>query len=381
MKLMMEKRNDVLAEIEQILATAETEGRVLSEEEIAKLKELKAEAEKVDADMKAVEEARALTIVEEKEENLTEEEMEKREMDKTMEIREQEINEFAGAIRNVDTRALTSGTHGAVIPTAVADQIIVKMRAKSSVLDKATIYNEIGQLKLVKGNEFVADYIDENTDLSETDTPLTAIVLDNYTIGALIVVPKSLINMTNIDLVDYVTTRVANALANKVEKELLVGTASKIDGCSKTTNTAELTAECTLAELIKVQAKTVGTKAEECMWVVSREMFEDLASKVDQIGRPYMVQGFDTTGAVVNKLLGSKVEVSDALEGKALYYGDFSGLAVKISQKAEVQVLKEKFATKNALGVVGFIGVDAKVQSDEKIVKATVAPSLLKSKK
>ena len=86
-----------------------------------------------------------------------------------------------------------------------------------------------------------------------------------------------------------------------------------------------------------------------------------------------MVQGFDTTGAVVNKLLGAKVEVSDALEGKALYYGDFSGLAVKISQKAEVQVLKEKFATKNALGVVGFIGVDAKVQSDEKIVKVTVA--------
>ena len=38
-----------------------------------------------------------------------------------------------------------------------------------------------------------------------------------------------------------------------------------------------------------------------------------------------------------------------------------------------VIVLKEKYATKNALGVVGFIGIDAKVQSDEKIVKVTVA--------
>lgn len=381
MKMMIEKRNDVLAEIEQILATAEHEVRVLTEEEVARLKELKAETEKVDADIKAVEEARALTMVEEKEEKLTEEEMEKREMDKTMEIREQEINQFAEVLKTGEVRALTASANGAVIPTAVADQIIVKMRAKSSVLDKATIYNEIGQLKIVKGNEFVADYIDENTDLSETDAPLSAIVLDNFTIGALVVVSKSLINMTNIDIVDYVTTQIANALANKVEKELLVGTASKIDGCSKTTNTAELTADCALAELIKVQAKAIGTKAEECMWVVSREMFEDLASKVDGIGRPYMVQGFDTAGAVVNKLLGAKVEVTDALEGKALYYGDFSGLAVKISQKAEVQVLREKFATKNALGVVGFIGVDAKVQSDEKIVKATVAPSLLKAKK
>lgn len=372
MKLMMEKRNDVLDEIEQILAKAEQEGRVLTEEEIARLKELKAEAEKVDADIKTVEDARKLTKVEEPQI----EESEKREM---VEKREHEMNEFAEVLRTGEVRALTASANGAVIPTAVADQIITKMRAKSSVLDKATIYNEIGQLKLVKGNEFVADYIDENTDLSETDTPLSAIVLDNFTIGALIVVSKSLINMTNIDLVDYVTTQVANALANKVEKELLVGTASKIDGCSKTTNIVELTADCTLSELIKVQAKAIGTKAEDCMWVVSREMFEDLASKVDAIGRPYMIQGFDTTGAVVNKLLGAKVEVSDALEGKALYYGDFSGLAVKISQKAEVQVLKEKFATKNALGVVGFIGVDAKVQSDEKIVKATV--SMLRAKK
>ena len=370
MKKLVELRNDYLTEIETILATAEQEGRVLTEEEIARLKELKAETEKVDADMKAVEEARALTIVEEKEGKL-EEESEKRDMN--MEIREQEMNAFAEVLRTGEMRALTTSANGAVIPTTVADEIVMKMRAKSSILDKATIYNEIGQLKIVKGEEFVADYVDENTDLSETDKPLTAIVLDNFTIGALVVVSKSLINMTNIDIVDYVTTQIANALVNKVEKELLVGTPSKIDGCSKTTNTANIQEEFTLADLIKVQAKAIGTRAEDCIWVASREVFESLASKVDAIGRPYMVQGFDTTGAVVNKLLGAKVEVSDALEGKALYYGDFSGLAVKISQKAEVQVLKEKYATKNALGVVGFIGIDAKVQSDEKIVKVTVA--------
>ena len=370
MKKLVELRNDYLTEIETILATAEQEGRVLTEEEIARLKELKAETEKVDADMKAVEEARALTIVEEKEEKL-EEESEKRDMN--MEIREQEMNAFAEVLRTGEMRALTTSANGAVIPTTVADEIVMKMRAKSSILDKATIYNEIGQLKIAKGEEFVADYVDENTDLSETDKPLTAIVLDNFTIGALVVVSKSLINMTNLDIVDYVTTQIANALVNKVEKELLVGTPSKIDGCSKTTNTANIQEEFTLADLIKVQAKAIGTRAEDCIWVASREVFESLASKVDAIGRPYMVQGFDTTGAVVNKLLGAKVEVSDALEGKALYYGDFSGLAVKISQKAEVQVLKEKYATKNALGVVGFIGIDAKVQSDEKIVKVTVA--------
>lgn len=380
MKKLVELRNDHLTEIETILAKAEEEGRVLTEEEMARLKELKAETEKVDADMKAVEEARALTVVEEKEEKITEDEMEKREMDKTMEIRQQEMNMFVEALKTGEVRALTASANGAVIPTAVADQIIVKMRAKSSVLDKATIYNEIGQLKIVKGDEFEGKYVDENTDLTETNAPLTAIVLDNHTIGALVVVSKSLINMTNIDLVDYVTTQIANALANKVERELLVGTKDKIEGCASTTNVADLTAGLELAELIKMQAKTVGTRVEDCMWVASREMFETLVSKVDAIGRPYMVQGFDTTGKVVNKLLGATVEVSDAMEAMSLFYGDFSGLAVKISQKAEVQVLKEKYATRNALGVCGFIGVDAKVQSDEKIVKGVVAGTM-KAKK
>ena len=96
MKKLVELRNDYLTEIETILATAEEEGRVLTEEEIARLKELKAETEKVDADMKAVEEARALTIVEEREEKL-EEESEKRDMN--MEIREQEMNAFAEVLR------------------------------------------------------------------------------------------------------------------------------------------------------------------------------------------------------------------------------------------------------------------------------------------
>ena len=127
MKKLVELRNDYLTEIETILATAEQEGRVLTEEEIARLKELKAETEKVDADMKAVEEARALTIVEEKEEKL-EEESEKRDMN--MEIREQEMNAFAEVLRTGEMRALTTSANGAVIPTTVADEIVMKMRAK-----------------------------------------------------------------------------------------------------------------------------------------------------------------------------------------------------------------------------------------------------------
>lgn len=372
MKKLKECRNDYLAEIETILEKAQEEDRVLTAEEVARLQELKELVEDMNKQMAVAEESRALTIVEEnKEEKGDKDNMENR----ALEVREMEINAFAEAVKNADTRGLATGTNGGVIPTAVADMIITAIKEKSPVLEMAKIYNEVGQLKIVKAEKVVADYIDENTDLSEGNMSMTTITLNNFTIGSLIVVSKSLINMSNIDIVKYVVEQIADALAVKIERELLVGTESKIAGCAGTTNVVTLPNAYELADLMKTQAKAIGTKAEECAWIMSREMFEDMVGRTDKIGRPFMVTGMTAEGKVSNLLLGARVFVSDQMEEKVLFYGDFKGLAVKISQAVEVQTLTERFATKNAIGVVGFVGLDAKVERDEFIVKATVNPS------
>ena len=53
----------------------------------------------------------------------------------------------------------------------------------------------------------------------------------------------------------------------------------------------------------------------------------------------------------------------------SIYYGDFSGLAVKISEDMNIEVLREKFATQHAIGVVGWIEVDSKVENAQKVAK------------
>lgn len=369
MKKLKECRNDYLAEIETILGKAQEEDRVLTAEEVARLQELKELVEDMNKQMAVAEESRALTIVEEnKEEKGDKDNMENR----ALEVREMEINAFAEAVKNADTRGLATGTNGGVIPTAVADMIVTAIKEKSPVLEMAKIYNEVGQLKIVKAEKVVADYIEEDTDLSEGNMTMTTITLNNFTIGSLIVVSKSLINMSNIDIVKYVVEQIADALAVKIERELLVGTSSKITGCAGTTNVVTLQNTYELADLMKTQAKAIGTKAEECAWIMSREMFEDMVGRTDKIGRPFMVTGMTAEGKVSNLLLGARVFVSDQMEEKTLFYGNFKGLAVKISQAVEVQTLTERFATKNAIGVVGFVGLDAKVERDEFIVKATV---------
>ncbi len=51
----------------------------------------------------------------------------------------------------------------------------------------------------------------------------------------------------------------------------------------------------------------------------------------------------------------------------AIYYGDFSGLAVKITEQINIEVLREKFATQHAIGIVAWLEMDAKMENAQKI--------------
>jgi HK97 family phage major capsid protein len=71
-------------------------------------------------------------------------------------------------------------------------------------------------------------------------------------------------------------------------------------------------------------------------------------------------------------LLGKEVFISDqmptlAAGAKAIYYGDLSGLYVKMTQEVQVQVLQEKYADEYAVGVAAFCELDAVVVEPQKL--------------
>jgi HK97 family phage major capsid protein len=79
-------------------------------------------------------------------------------------------------------------------------------------------------------------------------------------------------------------------------------------------------------------------------------------------------------------LLGKPVYVSDNMPdmgaGKtAIYYGDMRGLATKFSEEMSIEVLREKYATQHAVGVVGWLEFDAKVEDAQKIAKLVMKAS------
>ena len=64
---------------------------------------------------------------------------------------------------------------------------------------------------------------------------------------------------------------------------------------------------------------------------------------------------------------------------RPIIFGNFSGIALKKSKDLELQILKEKYATQHATGIVAWLEADAKVEHLQKLsaldIKSATTPS------
>ena len=56
-----------------------------------------------------------------------------------------------------------------------------------------------------------------------------------------------------------------------------------------------------------------------------------------------------------------------AADARAIIYGDLSGLAVKVTENWEINILREKYATQHALGVFAYLEMDSKIENAQKL--------------
>ena len=114
-------------------------------------------------------------------------------------------------------------------------------------------------------------------------------------------------------------------------------------------------------------------------WIMAPATREAIRKLKDTNNRPLLEP--DVTNAFGNMLLGRPVYVSAQMaamgtaNNKAIYYGDMSGLAVKVVENLEIQVLEEKYATQHAIGVVGWTEFDADIVNAQKIVALKMGSS------
>lgn len=370
MSTLIEQRNNLLDEMEGLLNKAKEETRAFTEEESTRYDEIKKEIAQLDKTIKAEEEARAI---------------EKKELKKQDDVETRKLAEeraFENYIRGiVEERAdvnLTSGDNGAVIPSSIANKIIKKVYDICPVYQLATRYNVGGTLNIPYYDEETQSiemaYATEFTDLESTSGKFTSIELKGFLAGALTKVSKSLINNSQFDIVSFVINAMAESIARWIEKELLNGTTNKVAGLSTVTQIVNAASSTTVTadELIDLQESIPDTYQGLAIWIMNKATRTAIRKLKDNDGN--YILNKDANSRWGYTLFGKDVYTSDNMPGMeagktAIYYGDMSGLAVKLAEEMNIEVLREKFATQHAIGIVGWVELDSKVENAQKIAK------------
>lgn len=386
-KELNERKNDLITRAEETLNKAKEEKRELTEAEAEELAEIRDNVRRI---MKTLELKGEFDKMEGK--ALEKEGLPKDEAKTEIEIEKEEraLNEekaFADYIRGVVTNEratnMTLTDNGAVIPTTIANRIIRKVYDISPILQRSTKYNVKGTLELPFYDEstqaITVAFATEFQELESNIGKLDSITLTGYLAGALSLVSRSLINNSQFDIVAFVVDVMAYDISRFIEDTLLNGKGS-VTGLSNLTNvktTASATA-ITADELILAQGKVKDVYQNNAIWIMSPATRDAIRSLKDEMGR-YLLQD-DISLPFGKSLLGKPIYVSDNMPemtaGKnAIYYGDMSGLATKFAEELSIQVLREKYATMHAVGVVGWIEFDSKVENAQKIVAVKMAGS------
>jgi HK97 family phage major capsid protein len=359
LKALIEKKNTLLEERDGIVEKVETEVRALEDAEMTRLEQIKAEVRALDNTISELDEQRDYKA-EERGFNSGEREEEKR------------FLEFCrGEERNFNV-----GNNGSVIPAHIANRILEKVKELSPIYAQATKFHVGGDLAFPVYEEGItATYVDDLAELTETSGKFTTVKLENFVIGTLTKVSKSLINRTDIDVISFIVNKVAGAIAEFLEKELIMGQ-SKVNGLitSQQTVTAASTT-ITVDDLIDAQMAIPEAYQSGAVWIMHKKTLQALRKLKDGNG-DYLLNR-DVTTAFGWSLLGKPVYITESADevgnGKTpIFYGDMSGLYIKLAQNVELQMLMEKYATQHAIGVVAYVECDAKIVETQKIVAIKV---------
>lgn len=374
-KAQIERKNDLITRAENLVNTAESEKRELTEAEAQELAEIRDDVKKIKdiLDIQdSIDEARDSEAVGDRACGDDEE---------ARSIEEMEYNAFdnllRGSIIHERQGELAPANNGKIIPVTIARKIIELVYDICPILEKSDKYTVKGKLSIPyypadSSTQIAVDYQAEFSALTSSTGNFTTIDLSGFLAGALTKVSLSLVNNVDFDLVGFVVKRMAYDIARWIEKELINGTYQKIEGLSGATNTltASSASAVTADELIQLQGKVKDVYQNNAIWIMNPATRDALRTLKDDVGRYMLID--DLTAEFGKVLLGKPVYVSDncptlGANKRAIFYGDMSGLSVKFTEELNVQVLRERYADEHSIGVIGWVELDAKVSDQQKI--------------
>ena len=379
MTKLQEKRNAIYAELEKLIAETRKEERAFNDEEKAEYTRKLAEMRKLDEQIEAEEELRSLAVKSGKKADesgkLSTEEAEKRTFEAFI-LGKKET-------RDATPVNMTYGANGAVIPDTIMQKVIDRVVEISPLFAAATKYAIPGDITIPKidrsSGDITVAFAAEFSTLTANGFKFGSVTLSGHLAASLVLISKQLINNSKIDVVSVVVNKLAEAIAVFVENFLLNGdesiSNSGLAGSMDSGNilTVASVAAITADNLIDVQDIIPDAYQGNAFWIMNPTMRTKIRKLKDGQGNYLLVPDFQKGSGYI--LLGKPAYVTDNLPTASgaqagdtlLYYGDFSGLAVKTGESAEIQMLIEKYAEQHAVGMNTWFEIDARIENPQKI--------------
>lgn len=396
LKQLKEKQRSLITRADEILAEAKTQKRELTDAEAQELAEIRDNVKFIKDRIELIGDVEGLDreCGDGKATTAPVAAEEKKEEDK--EIAKREERSFEAFIRgaamqirdDASASPLTKTANGAIVPKTIAKRVIRKLYDICPILERSTKYNVKGNLAIPYYDEsetaITVAFQDEFEELVAASGKFTSITLSDYLIGALAKISVQLINNVDFPIVDYVVEQMAYSMKRFFENVLLNGASGKVAGLGGNGTDAGVTLSVTAGaatavtadELITLQGTVKDMFQENAIWIMNPKTRDAIRKLKDNMNR-YLLQD-DISLPFGKSLLGKPIYVSDNMPemaaGKAaIYYGDMSGLATKFSEDLWMDVLRERFITQGAYGVIARADFDAKVENAQKIAKLVMA--------
>ena len=369
MKFLIEKRNSIVEEINNLFKGAEKEKRALTEDEQSTFEAKTAELKALDKTIEAKREARSLTMMDDETPKTPDAKEEKRSTE------ELEARAFETYLREQRAGEMAKGDNGAVIPTTIANRIIDTVKQVAPIYALTTKFNVKGKLQFpVAKGSITTGYQTEFTDIASSAVGFENVELDGYLIGALSKVSVSLINNAQFDIVGYVVNKIAQSIAEFLEKELIKGSKNikgitdasyEGKGVQKVTSFKE--GVISTDDLIETQGEVKMNVQEGCQWLMNQGMLNEVRKLKDNNGQ-YVLNPDLRTGFGF-QLLGKPVMISDEMPNDTIIYGDWSAMYVNIHEDINIRQLNEVYAAQHGVGFVAWAELDAKLVEQGKFTK------------
>lgn len=355
-KALMERKTEILEQMEAILNVCEMETREFLQQEDSEYSELETELRSVIDQL-----------------NTNEKRGEMKHMKNNLEIR-QAVKEV------IEGRSMTHSANGSLVPEYLHGEVVKVLPEVAPLFAKVDLLTPVnGTVRVARESDLgLASFVGENEELSLTDVKMEFVELTQKRAGSAIEVSEKLINDSGIDIVKYSQDLLFRRLGFALDRAMIAGDGNKtIEGLKQAPATCKMTTKqagsLAIEDLMNVMVNMNPAYSNGAVWIMTRANFAKLAMLKDGNGHFYVTREY-IQNSISYRLFGAEILINDACGEKEIYLVNlmqaYKGM---IKKSVELKDVMDKGnALKGVRTLVLDTYVDAKIVQPEAIKVLTV---------